>query len=335
MLSLLLSPFCLVYCLFFRPKLLALAFVFLMGVVWVFWHWIIINEQALKIEQGRQHWQLLGEVGRVSQQIGRLEFDFYPQGPFKKLAVSCYQCPWSIERGDTWALALKLKPFISFHNPMGFDYRKWMLVKGYVAYGSVDLKQAFNRKVFNDSHTLAKQVSNTLSASDVPILRALLLGDKKALSARSKRLINGSGLGHLFVVSGMHVGMVAFIVTLLLVWLQKAFLVVHWRLGPVVGVVSGFGVAVFYAYLSGFNVPVVRACVMLFFVLILLLRKRNISVIDYLQLAILFVVLINPLAFMGVGSWLSFGIVGVLVLGMGLKRTWWKQPIFLMHRETP
>mgnify|MGYP000234314973 FL=1 len=324
-LGLLLSPFLLIIALVFRSVYLARCLAFLMGAVWVFGHWTFVEQQALTVEQGRQQWQLSGAVGRVSQQLGRTEFDFFPVGPFDKLTISCYACPWAIERGDDWRLALKLKPFSSFSNPMGFDYRKWMLVKGYAAQGVVDVKHSFNKKVKNDSHSLAKQIDNTLSASGSPVLRALLLGDKKSLSAKYKRFINGSGLGHLFVVSGLHVGIVALVVSLFLLWVQRFLLLLHWSYAPVISLGAGFLSAVFYAYLSGLNVPAIRACVLLFFTFLLLIKKRHTHMSSYLFLAFLFVVLINPLAFMAVGSWLSFSIVLALVCGLGVKKSWYGQ----------
>ena len=316
--TLLVSPFLILFFAFYNNKLLSLTYAFLLGAIWVGWHWSAVENSALTLEQGRQNWQLTGEVGRVSKQKGRLEFDFYSQRPFEKLKISCYQCPWNIERGDHWSLALKLKPFSSFYNPVGFDYRRWMLAKGYMAYGSVDIKQPYNHKLTRDAYSLAKQINITLSESHYPILRALLLGDKKTLPAKFKRIINGSGLGHLFVISGLHVGMLALVVTLLFAWAQRVLLLRHWVFGPTLSVMAGFLAAVFYAYLSGFNIPVIRACIMLLFVLLMLLRVKNRHISQYLFLALLSIIFIKPLAFMEVGSWLSFVIVAALIFGMGV-----------------
>ncbi len=129
--------------------------------------------------------------------------------------------------------------------------------------------------------------------------------------------MNASGLGHLFVVSGLHVGIVAMVFTFCLLWLQRPLLLVNWRYGAVVAVAVGLFMAFFYAYISGFNVPALRACIMLFFAAFLILQKRHSLVNQYLLLAFISVILITPLAFTGMGSWLSFGIVGALVLGLG------------------
>ena len=318
--SLVLSPVILILSVFTRPRTLDLSFSFLAGCVWVALHWSQAYSQAIPQEQGRQQWQLLGEVGRVSQQLGRSEFDFYPRGPFNKLKVSCYQCPWPIERGDEWALALKLKPFVSFHNPTGFDYRQWMLAKGYAAQASVVVKHGYNQRIQHAGDSLARDISKRLAATSFPVLRALLLGDKQGMSAQYKRLINGSGLGHLFVVSGLHVGIVAMIFAMLLAWLQRPLLLLFWPYGPALALCGGLAMAFFYAYLSGLNVPALRACIMLLFAALWVLQGRHGQMIHYLLLAFTLVALINPLAFSGVGSWLSFAIVAALIVGMSISR---------------
>ncbi len=320
MLSLLMSPFVLIAGAFYPSQHARLGFAFLVGCLWVGCHWVSIQQQAISVDQGRQQWQLEGKIGRVSQQPGRVEFDFYPEGPFSKLKVSCYKCPLTISRGDTWALALKLKPIVSFHNPSGFNYRQWMLAKGYSAQASIDVKHTYNKRIVVAEKDLAKRINNLIPSSTFPVLRALLLGDKKAMPAHYKRLINGSGLGHLFVVSGLHVGIVAMLFALAFSYLQRPLLLVFWPYSTVLAVSLGLGLGVFYAFVSGFKIPAMRACIMLLFAAALLLQRRHSHSIHYLLLAFILVVLIDPLAFNNMGSWLSFGIVTALILGLGVSR---------------
>jgi len=44
-----------------------------------------------------------------------------------KFQINCYECPYSVQRGDTWQLILKLKPPHGYANAAGFDYEKWLL----------------------------------------------------------------------------------------------------------------------------------------------------------------------------------------------------------------
>ncbi len=326
-LSLLLSPFLLVLIVWRRPRLLSLTLCTMAGCIWVNIHLVALNEPLLPIEQGRQLWQLTGTVGTVSKQPKRLQFDFYPQGPFKRLKVSCYKCPFNIERGQQWQLALKIKPFVSFHNPEGFDYRFWMLSKGYDAQASVKIKHRYNKPLSVPADGLINQISHELPSAQRPILRALLLGDKNGLSADYKRFINASGLGHLFVVSGLHVGIAFTAMVFLLLWLQRPLLLLYWPYSRVFAFTFGLALAGFYAYLSGLNVPVVRTCIMLLCAVVMLMQKRNTGPMYYFMVALGLVLLFTPLAFVNMGSWLSFGIVGALLVGLSgsPSQSWYRQ----------
>ena len=294
-----------------------LAIFMAMGVAWVSVHWQQVNEQALPLEQGRVKMQLSGSVARVSDQGYRLVFDFYPQNkiPYQKIKVSCYTCPFTIKSNQTWQLALKLKPIISFHNPDGFDYRKWMLTKGYSAQGFVDIKQNYNALVTDVSWSINSKVDDLLKGRTFPFLRALLLGDKQNIESDVKRFIATSGIGHLFVVSGLHVGVIALFTSVFFSFLLRPLLLSHWRHSVQVSLLLGGIAALFYGYLSGFNVPALRACLMLLLGGVFLLKGQANSVLLYFLGALFLVLMVYPLAFMDMGSWLSFLIVLVLILG--------------------
>jgi len=303
--------------LFRTPSLINSVVFMCLGMAWVNISWQQAYQQALSLDQGRVKMQLTGKVARVSEQGYRRVFDFYPnkQIPFKKIKVSCYTCPINIKAGQAWRVALKLKPFVSFHNPDGFDYRKWMLTKGYGAQGFVDIKSTFNGLAESPELGLSAQVNDLLIGSQFPFLRALLLGDKQNIDSQVKRFITASGIGHLFVVSGLHVGVIALFASFLVAFLQRPLLVVNWPFSVHVSLLCGAMLALFYGYLSGFNVPALRACLMLLLGVVFILKGQMNSLLHYFLWALWFVLMIYPLAFMDMGSWLSFLIVLVLLLG--------------------
>lgn len=288
-----------------------------MGMTWVSVQWQQVNEQALSLDQGRVKIQVSGKVARVSDQGYRLVFDFYPQNkvPYGKIKVSCYTCPFTIRSNQIWQLALKLKPIISFHNPDGFDYRKWMLTKGYSAQGFVDIKQDYNVLVGDVSWSISSKVNDLLRGRTFPFLRALLLGDKQNIESDVKRFIAMSGIGHLFVVSGLHVGVIALFSGILLSFLLRPLLLFQWRHAVQLSLFFAAVIALFYGYLSGFNVPALRACLMLLLGGLFVLKGQKNSVLLYFIWALFLVLIVYPLAFMDMGSWLSFLIVFVLILG--------------------
>ena len=146
-LVLLLSPLVLLIAFLRAPRRSVWALFAVAGVIWVVSHLYSMQQQQLPTSQGVQQWMLTGNVGVVSTEPYRQVFDFYPQGPFQKLKVSCFDCDTYFQRGESWQLALKLKPIHSFRNPNGFDYQNWMLSKRYVASASVKKNHVFNRRI--------------------------------------------------------------------------------------------------------------------------------------------------------------------------------------------
>lgn len=315
-LVLLLSPLVLLIAFLRAPRRSVWALFAVAGVIWVVSHLYSMQQQQLPTSQGVQQWMLTGNVGVVSTEPYRQVFDFYPQGPFQKLKVSCFDCDTYFQRGESWQLALKLKPIHSFRNPNGFDYQNWMLSKRYVASASVKKNHVFNRRI-SEADPVAAKFEKSLPLGQVPILRALLLGDKQSLKAEYKRFIYTSGLGHLFVVSGLHIGMLALFSAWLLVQIQRPLLLFGWDKARHVSLVLGLGMAFLYAYLSGFNVPAVRALIMLLMFCWLIFQDKNIERRLFVLWALLMVLLVNPLTFLDMGAWLSFFIVAALVVGFG------------------
>lgn len=273
-----------------------------------------MEEASLKESQGRNNIIQLGYVDNVSNQDFRIQFDFTIDD--QVYLVSCYRCPYAFQAGEYWQLSLSLKPFHSLQNPYGFDYRAWMLSKGYHAKASVKVKHKTNQRLKPNAEVTWKQeVSNKVSEDRFPILRALLLGDKTHMTVQQKRIVNDAGLSHLFVVSGLHIGMVAMVVVFIVLVLQKPLVFLNWRYGHLLALVLAVSFASLYGYLSGLNTPALRSVVMLLAASVFITWKKHVSPIFYIWVALFFVILVTPLAFFDMGSWLSFGIVAALVMG--------------------
>jgi len=327
--ALLLAPFLLIWACFFRRYWLC-AMAFLLGAVWGAWHLEMAFQRALPEEAGRQSWQIEGQVAELAWQGKFAQMIFYPsriipsqgQKPHREamsrlnaVKINCYRCPYDINNGDTWRFSVRLKPIISFKNPQGFDYRQWMLAKGIGASGYIYVNDhGDNTRLSHGSVSLKDRISKNLPAQHYPILRALILGDKDALDASLKRFIYASGISHLFVVSGLHVGMVAISMMLLLAWLQRPLVAKGWVFSRLVTYTVGLSAALFYAYLTGFHVPVVRAVIMLAMGIVYVTRPGRQSPLDYWLLALFIVVASAPLSFVDMGAWLSFSIVLALLI---------------------
>lgn len=144
------------------------------------------------------------------------------------------------------------------------------------------------------------------------LLGAMALGDRSMLDEEALQTFRLSGLGHLLAISGLHVGIVALLLSLLLFPLTL-IAPAKWRW---VGVIALLWC---YACLTGLQTAAVRACVMMTFCLgALVLERRNTSC-NALMAAAFFILLFEPNQLYTAGFQLSFVAAGVLILSASLN----------------
>ena len=124
-----------------------------------------------------------------------------------------------------------------------------------------------------------------LSADDAGMLNAMLFGDRAGLNKTQRVGFERTGSFHLFVVSGMHVGLLAG----LLFWLARRLKLREW-LATLMTVGLTFG----YALLTGFGAPVQRALFMTVVFLLARLLSRDRNVLNALGAAALGVLVWSP-----------------------------------------
>jgi competence protein ComEC len=126
-----------------------------------------------------------------------------------------------------------------------------------------------------------------LSQDDAGMLNAMLFGDRAGLNKTQRVGFERTGSFHLFVVSGMHVGLLAGLVF----WLARRLKLREW-LATSVTIVLTFG----YALLTGFGAPVQRALFMTVVFLLARLLSRDRNVLNALGAAALGVLIWSPAA---------------------------------------
>jgi competence protein ComEC len=126
-----------------------------------------------------------------------------------------------------------------------------------------------------------------LSPDDAGMLNAMLFGDRAGLNKTQRVGFERTGSFHLFVVSGMHVGLLAGLVF----WLARRMKLSEW-LATSVTIALTFG----YALLTGFGAPVQRALFMTAVFLLARLLSRDRNVLNALGAAALGVLIWSPAA---------------------------------------
>jgi competence protein ComEC len=311
---------------------------FLFGFVWACYSAQVALEDRLLPElDGRTLW-LEGRVSGLPE-VGEGVVRFQLEGATarehqlpRRLRLSWYDGP-PLLAGERWRLAVKLKRPRGLVNPQGFDYEAWLLAQRIGATGTIKqgerLSEASGPSAWRDQ--LRQRLLSVEAHGRAGGLAALVLGDDSGLTQADWRALQDTGTVHLLVISGQHVALLAAVLYGLIAGLARLGL---WsRLLPWLPWACGlaFAGALGYGLLAGFEVPVRRACVMVALVLLWRLRFRHLGLWWPLALAFILVLLVEPLASLQAGFWLSFGAVAVLVWVFGGRlgawswwRVWWR-----------
>ncbi|UCJ19212.1 DNA internalization-related competence protein ComEC/Rec2 [Pseudomonas sp. MM211] len=244
------------------------------------------------------------------------------------LRLSWYGGP-DIRAGETWRLAVNLKRPHGLVNPQSFDYEAWLLAQRIGGVGTIKSGQRLSEA--GGSGAWRDGLRQRMLAEDphgrAGGLAALVLGDGSGLSVADWRVLQDTGTVHLLVISGQHVTLVAGMFYGLVFWLARLGWwprVVPWL--PTACILA-FSSALGYSLLAGFEVPVQRACAMIGLVLLWRWRFRHLGITLPLLVALVTVLLLEPLAVLQPGFWLSFGAVGLLILIFAARLgawAWWR-----------
>ena len=232
-----------------------------------------------------------------------------------------------VNSGERWRLAVKLKRPAGLLNPHAFDYDAWLLAQRIGATGTVKDGERLAEARWAWRDGIRQRLLATDAQGRAGALAALVLGDGAGLGREDWQVLQDTGTVHLLVISGQHIGLLAGVVYLLIAGLARYGLWpsrlpwLPWACG------LAFAAAIGYGLLAGFEVPVRRACLMIGLVLLWRLRFRHLGAWWPLLLALNGVLLLDPLASLQPGFWLSFAAVAVLIFTFGGRLgpwRWWQ-----------
>lgn len=240
-------------------------------------------------------------------------------GAPRRLMLSYYGAA-TILPGEHWRFSVRLKQPRGHSNPALHDRQYWFVQAGIHAVGSVkgegvrlnanhpgaQLHQRWR-------HRVSERVKTLPFAQDVrAVLAALTIADKSGINTALWQQFASLGVNHLLVISGLHVGLVAGLALLvargLCAPLRQLPGIRRWA--PAVLSISAAGL---YMALADFSLPTQRAFTMLVcFLLATGLMRPQPAALGLLYAALI-LLLLNPLAALGSGFWLSFGAVAALL----------------------
>lgn len=228
-----------------------------------------------------------------------------------------------VRSGERWRLAVKLRRPAGLLNVHGFDREAWLLARRIGATGTVKAGHllAPARQAWRDG--VRQRLLGVEAHGRAGGLAALVMGDGSGLTREDWQLLQDTGTVHLMVISGQHISLLAGVIYLAVAALARyGCWPERWPWLPWACALA-FGGALGYGLLAGFDVPVQRACVMVALVLLWRLRFRHLGAWWPLLLALNAVLLLEPLASLQPGFWLSFAAVAILIFTFsGRLGTW-------------
>ena len=234
----------------------------------------------------------------------------------------------TVRAGERWQWPVTLRRPHGLLNPHGFDRERWLWEKGLGATGSVRMGKAVEPparltagswwRIDAARQWVGEQIERRIAdPRQAGVIAALVVGDQSAILRQDWELFRVTGVSHLMSISGLHVTMFAWLAIRLVGvgWRRAA----RWRPGlalavpvPFAAAAGGILLATAYALFAGWGVPAQRTLLMLVVVLGLQIRGYRWPWPVVWLLAMAVVLLLDPLALMQPGFWLSFVAVGIL-----------------------
>jgi competence protein ComEC len=239
----------------------------------------------------------------------------------RRARLTWRDAPTAPRAGERWRLIVRLAPLTETRNFTGLEMARIALRDRIHLTGRV-LPGALNERlelapdsIATARARIASRIHDAVADPDAAgLLAALAVGLTDGVSADQWRVFNATGTTHLVAISGLHVTLFALlafsVARVAWWWLAPAVRVQRETFALLAGLVAAGG----YALLAGLSVPTQRTWLMLAVFVGARLAARTAGPARIWGLALIAVLLLDPLAPLAAGFWLSFVAVGVLML---------------------
>lgn len=262
-------------------------------------------------------------VPQGTRQLLRLRFA--PERPDlpRLVELTWYDAGVRPRAAERLELQVRLRRPRGFANPGGSDNDARMLREGVGASGYVRSGRSLGRPVSSIlrhpvvaargavAEALRRELGDRPAAG---IVAGLSVGLQDALSREQWQQLSRTGTSHLMAISGLHIAMVAAVAAALGAAVQRR----RQRRGATgarrdAAVTAGVIAAALYSALAGWSVPTQRTMVMIALGAAALRARRHVGAADGLAACVAAVLLLDPLALLAPGFWLSFGAVAAIL----------------------
>jgi len=245
--------------------------------------------------------------------------------------------PLALHCGDVVEVPLRLRTPERYRDPGAWSYADELLTEGIGVFASAHSDHvqvvsssppSWNCRLFAAQSWAASRLRSIvdssakerlpaklrLSSDDAALLSAMLFGDRSGLSSALRESFERTGTFHLFVVSGLHVALLA----ASLFWMLRRL-----RLPQSAAVLLTIAITTGYALLTGFGLPEQRALAMVSVYLLARWLDRDASALNALGAAALAVLVWSPRAIFESSFQMTFLIIlAIAGLAVPISERW-------------
>jgi competence protein ComEC len=220
--------------------------------------------------------------------------------------------------GDYVRFRTRLKSPHNFNNPGGFDYAKHLryrdiTVRGFVndPSGIAVLRENQGNVIRTYIETfrwkLKKLIRDNSMSPEGEIIQAMILGDQKEIPKDVMEKFNKTGTTHIIAISGFNVGIIAAlsIIVARIIMTFSTYLLLRFNI-HVATTVFAIITVVFYTFIAGAGMSVVRAAIMAVTFMIAIIIGKERDLYNTLALAAFIILAISPYALFDISFQLSF-----------------------------
>lgn len=232
----------------------------------------------------------------------------------------------SLEYGDVMAFITKPEIVSPALNPEQFDYKKYLLNKNithqvYLNKDSwIDLGDDISNPIYGFSYFLRDYLLRTMyslgiEGKEYSVAAAILLGYDDELGTELRQKYVVAGAMHLLCVSSLHVGVIFMLFSYMLAFLDKKHGTQQLKQMILLFLIW------FYALLAGLAPSILRATIMLSFVVVGNIIKRKGILMNTIAASAFILLLVDPANLFDVGFQLSYvAVIGIVVLQPHISR---------------
>ncbi len=217
-------------------------------------------------------------------------------------------------------------------NPEQFDYKDYLYKRGvthqvYLKSDAwLDLKQNMSNPVYRFSYWIRDFLLETMRSlgvkeNEYAVAAAILLGYDESLPYELRQKYVAAGAMHILCVSGLHVGVVFMVFSYMLFFLNESK---KWQ--RVVKQLILLLLIWFYALLAGLAPSILRATIMLSFVIIGNMIGRKGVLLNSLAASAFILLCVNPANLFDIGFLLSYvAVIGIVILQKPISKMFYSK----------